>query len=264
MYYEKHISLVAKEDFITAKLPALTFIEDGGTLTDNQIAWDSTKKCVWLRKDAATAGYFLVDLGFLEVGDIVKVTADVFNKNGVTSKISLNRYTSATGYTSVDFADSTAVLNTWETVDFYGVIKVDMLHKLHIGVAGGSSATEFGLRNVQIRTMKKRVDDKKYRTAMLRVNNGVFAIKSDVPYDTCTITHTAESIKVKFDRPLPDKSIAFVSNDYYPSGNKYDVKAAYSNESEVSIVFYLAGTNTPVQLSQIDNYNTVSILLLNA
>lgn len=89
------LSYYTKDDFRAAfgvSNPGLVFAGTSAPGT-NQYAWNDTYKSVRVSTDSNSIGFVSFDLGFLEIGDLVDLEAEIWNMTGEKARIALDHFT---------------------------------------------------------------------------------------------------------------------------------------------------------------------------
>ncbi|WP_182004746.1 hypothetical protein [Priestia aryabhattai] len=240
------------------------------TLGINQWGYDETLRAFKINKDNTVTGYLSFDLGYLEVGDTIEVAAEIMYISGSNrGTIAVDRFDggaigsgSKTTYSTQAKEDS-----GFQLTEFSLVASKDGYYRATVGL-WGSMMGQIYIRNPRctVKTIVKGTDSN-VRKGMFRkmTADGKFTRRPEFGGDDCTVSvNNATDIIITWDRPLKGlRPIAFVSNEFYVTGNKYTPMISYSQLGSVVVRFYPINNDTPVKVADIPNETHFSVYCEN-
>lgn len=119
------------------------------TPSTNQYAWSSLYKSVRVNTDATSKGYISFDLGFLEIGDLVDLEADIWNMAGEKVRLTFDHFTGTAiddGTRTTYYIDSTGSNDGFKLNNYPFVVVKPGYYRATIGL-WTSQIGEFRMRN---------------------------------------------------------------------------------------------------------------------
>lgn len=237
-------------------------------------AWKLDNNFVLSAKSAdAYSGYLRVELGFLNVGDVIEMTGEFAKVTGeilvgleYSSNADMSNYSFEEQFFSLEAPTFLSRRNVKLNIDRSGY------YRIAIGPYQ-STPSEFKSRNISILTHSTKMvkpweeRDTGFRKAVIRKENGTFVKRNDFVGDACTITEvSSDTLSVAFTTPFPTGSLRpcyQVSGDYLTSGNSYIVKVDNASGSSASVRFFPLNpvSSTPLALSALPNNVQFSLQL---
>ena len=146
----QYYTIRTKEDFMNADYGSRppTYV-DSLPLAMNQWTYLDEIKAMRIKTDDTTHGWVRINLGELEVGDIINVSVEVFNISGEKSKISIE----AIGGGSQEI--SSEKNNEWEILQLKYIVRKDTIHSLYVGI-WRDDVGEFMMRNIKCEVLSQR------------------------------------------------------------------------------------------------------------
>ena len=239
-------------------------VNEGTTIANDSWSWNSQYRAARIN-DASTSvkGTVELNLGFLKVGDIIKLKTEVMNVGGVKAKIAIdlsNEPSVLVG--SSGFANalimSSSKTSEFETVEISFVVRTDAYYNILFGTFTADIG-EFYIRNCvassdsvfisdEITTIKQAIKAFTIRT----IATGVFERDIRFGVDECTVTVNTNFLVITFSTPFTHTSvrpISFIGEE--PSAGQYRVRASAPQSNTVTIQFYDRSTNALIDHTSI-------------
>lgn len=140
----------------------------------NQYAWNSTFKSVRVNTNSSGKGYISFDLGFLELGDIVDLEADIWNMAGEKARLTFDHFTGTAiddGTRTTYYIDTTSDnTDAFKLANYPFVVVKPGYYRATIGL-WTSQVGEFRMRNAacKIQSVVRRTEPLN-RTIHFRLN----------------------------------------------------------------------------------------------
>lgn len=238
----------------------LTYVD--GIITSGQWTFLSTEECAYLDAPSLTNKMFVLNIGKLQLGDKIEVSAEFLNISGLKGKISIDcHYTDGTSETI--FITSTNG-NQFEKTTFILPVQKEGTFIINLGL----SYVDFGIfkvRNIMIdiHTIEPR-EVKLIRHLCIKGTESGYEVDTRWSKDTATVTVNGLDLQVDFTQFANNtrRSLTVVTDAAY-THTKYKLTAIDSIENSVKIRIYDTETNTNINWLDLPNKNWYYFNLLN-
>ena len=196
-------SIITENDFI-AYAPPLTKVVDATPLAPDSYAWNNTLKAIHVNDaNASKFGGFRLPIGFLKVGDVITLHAEMMNVSGVKAKLALDYSTTYIGGSG----DGTYILYSslnngekFETIELTYSITKDAYYSVPFGTYTPDIG-EYYLRNCWVKCDTKYLHEPKqyvkgFRNYHVQFAFGDFLIPDYHTFDTATIVEDGVNKKI--------------------------------------------------------------------
>lgn len=225
-------SIITENDFASYVTSGFAKVTENTTIAADSWAWSDTLKAAHLNDaNAALKGCFTIPVGFLKVGDKIRIQAEIMNVSGIKAKIALDFNTTNKYGTpgSNVFIISSEKTGEFEIVNGECVVSTDGYYAAIFGVFTADIG-EYYIRNCKVEAdTKYSVAPKKYKQGFrsygILSTTGSYAVQSNMGLDTATLTvdSTNKQIQITHTKPFEilggipflGESSSGVSKDYY-------------------------------------------------
>ncbi|WP_310877175.1 hypothetical protein [Priestia megaterium] len=263
-------SLNTKDDYASAVTGLGLTYSTSATLGVNEWSYDEKLRAFKINKDNTVTGYISFDLGYLEVGDMIEVSAEIMHVSGTNrGTIAIDRFDGGSvgsGSKSTYSIQATAD-SGFQLTELPFVAAKEGYYRATVGL-WASMMGQVWIRNPRVRVNSiVKGNDSNVRKGMFRklTTEGKFIRRPEFGGDPCTITvNNSTDIVITWDRPMKGlRPIALVSNEFYVTGNKYTPMVSYSQLGSVVVRFYPINNDTPLKVSDIPNETHFSLYCEN-
>lgn len=239
-------------------------------LSVNQWTYDDTLKAFQINTDSTKPGMITYELGYLYVGDIIEIEAEVMNISGVQARLAIDQADDANftvnKVTNFVYCKSDG---SFENQKFKLVVKKEGYHKALIG-HWTSHVGEIAFRypRVKVQSIVKNTlvrADNTRRATLRKLADGTFEIRTDYAYDEATVSiESGNILKLVWKKPLFGlKPAVFTNQEYYLNANAYIARSSSNTLATTRVAFYAMGGTDKVNIADLPNDFHISVLVVN-
>lgn len=264
----RYRSVVAETDFVKYADPSIANnkVTEDTTIALNKWAWNDTMKAVHMNMSDSVGGAFIVPLGFLKAGDVIRAKFEAYNITGYKSEIVLINASNV-----VITRIQSTTYGSFEDVQLDWIISTDGNYKIRFG---GYYGTEHCyLRNciVEMETIYDELSPSQviYKKSIKQffiqaTSTGVFNVDNRFGFDTASYTLDTSKMMLTLGVPFTytgKRPVCMITEDNYLNSKDYVVLAQSVTHTSFDLVFYLRSTMAVVNPNTIPLGTGVNIVL---
>lgn len=268
-------SVVSYKEFIDNMPFGLTYTESTPTL--NQWTYVTEENSAHINTGEEVVSFIRLRVGKLYVGDILNLSADFLNIDGVEGKIGVDYYSDETSFnnsssdrTTVEIVNSNKS-DRFEKTELNLPVTQNGYYDVNFGI-WTNDIGQFKIRRITcgVNTIANRnslINDRIRKATIYNPSTGNFVLKDDKYNDPCSISTIWDdkAIQITFDYPLDYSGTPFINQESYSNTRKYLFRASYGTKNSVVIEVYDLLAEDPtasVAISSLPNNTYIDVMLI--
>lgn len=257
----KQASAITKEDY----KKFIPFSYNEIINATNNWTWVENEMAAEINATNGVASYLVLNVGDVEIGDVVEIDADVLNVTGSKVKLSVD-VDSGGGYLNAQYLQ-TSHGNNYQKCS----LSVNMVKRGKARITIGlwtADVGRFKIRNVVSKKNSIRNSSINIRRAMItNKDDNIWKVVGDRPHDEVSLSVYDEySIEVTFKNPLDSVGLSFLSlSEAGMGGRKFIARSSYESKNSFIVRFQDSGTlatGNIIKLIELTQPLYISILFL--
>lgn len=248
----KKYSIFTEKDFDIFAPSGFTKVSESGTIPAGTYSFNPLIEFFHINDGSnATKGTVVLPLGFVKIGDFIKVNAETLSRSGdkPSLKLTYNISSPLSSSSEVVRLQSTST-ETFENLSFNYLSERNAYYFLEVGLSA-EQIGEFYIRNIYSQVDSNYAATKKYkqgfRTYAVLGNSGSYTVQSNFSSDNATLTidSVAKEINLNHSIPFATKAgVAFEGTNSAGVSNDYEVRTQSHTALGCKIKIYDKLTNT--------------------